>query len=69
LQIHPRGDENYLPPELKFVALDASGKVIAEEKAGIYREWVQLDISGTPGEQFSVTIKSNEAVLVRNFVI
>ncbi len=69
LQIHPRGNEIYLPSELNFVALDTSGKVIAEEKSGIYREWVQLDISGEPGEQFSVTIESNDAVLVRNFII
>jgi Protein of unknown function (DUF1822) len=69
VQIHPRGNEIYLPSELKFVALGTSGEVIAEGKSGIYREWVQLDISGTPGEQFSVTIESNDAVLVRNFVI
>lgn len=69
LQVHPIGSKN-LPYSLKFVAIDTiSGKTIVEDQAGNYREWIQLNLNGKPGEEFNIRIELGDVSVTQNFII
>lgn len=69
LQVHPIGSKN-LPYSLKFVAIDTtSGQTIVQDQAGNYREWIQLNLNGKPGEEFSIRIELGDASVTQNFII
>ena len=68
LQVHPTGSKT-LPPGLKCVAFDKFGKILLKVQAKNADNWIQLDISGTPGEQFSVEVALSDASATQNFVI
>lgn len=69
LQVHPIGSKN-LPESLKFVAIDTtSGQTIVQDKAGNYREWIQLNLNGQPGEEFSIKIEVADVSVTQSFVI
>jgi len=69
LQVHPIGSKN-LPESLKFVAIDTtSGQTIVQDKAGNYREWIQLNINGKSGEEFSIRVEVGDLSVAQNFVI
>lgn len=68
LQVHPIGRKN-LPDGLEFVAIDTtSGQTIVQDKAGERREWIQLNLNGKPGEEFSIKIELGEVSVAQNFV-
>lgn len=68
LQVHPT-DSPYLPVGLKFAVLDAFGKTLREDQANNKREWLQLNISGKPGEKFSVKVELGRDSMTKNFLI
>jgi hypothetical protein len=69
LQVHPVDGQTSLPIGLKFLAFDNLLRVIAENQVESNREWIQLNISGQPGEEFSVKVELNDISVIRNFVI
>lgn len=69
LQIHPSGSQIYLPPALQLVVLDETGVVFLEAQARSADNYLQLQFSGLPGEQFSVKVALAEASITENFVI
>lgn len=69
LQVHPIGSTN-LPDHLKFVAIDTtSGQTIVQDQAGNYREWIQLNLNGKPGEEFNIRIELGDVSVTQNFII
>jgi hypothetical protein len=69
LQVHPAGNQVYLPPLLQLIVLDESGLVFLEAIARSADNYIQLQFSGLPREQFSVKIALGEASLMEDFIV
>lgn len=69
LQVHPSGNQIYLPPALQLIVLDETGKVFLEAQARSVDNYIQLQFSGLPGEKFSIKVALGEASLTEDFVI
>lgn len=69
LQVHPSGSRTYLPPALQLIVLDETGLIFLEVQARSADNYIQLQFSGLPGEQFSVKVALGEASITENFVI
>ncbi len=69
LQIYPTGRQIYLPPSLQMIVLDESGATCLETEARSADNWIQLEFSGQPGEQFSVKVALEDISITENFVI
>ena len=68
LQVHPMGNQTYLPPSLQLIVLD-DGSTFLEAESRNADDYVQLEFSGTPGEQFSVRVALGNASIQEDFVI
>lgn len=69
LQVHPSGDQIYLPPALQLIVLDETGVIFLEAQARSADNYIQLQFSGLPGEKFSVKVALGEASITEDFVI
>jgi hypothetical protein len=69
LQVHPTGDRTYLPPHLQLTVLDEAGLIFLEAEARSADNYIQLQFSGLPGEQFSVRVALGDTSVVEDFVI
>ncbi|NEO72278.1 DUF1822 family protein [Moorena sp. SIO3H5] len=69
LQVYPTGNKTYLPPNLTLTVLDASGTVFLEAQARQIDNYIQLQFSGLPGEQFSVEVALGDARIIEDFAI
>jgi hypothetical protein len=68
LQVYPTGGA-FLPPLLQLTVLDESGSIFLEAQARSADNYIQLQFSGLPGEQFSVKVALGDASVVEDFVI
>ena len=70
LQLYPTGDNLYLPPHLQLSLLDESGLTLLDtDPTKSLNTCEQIQLSGSPGEKFTVKIVLEGAVLKENFVI
>ncbi|NEO80505.1 DUF1822 family protein [Moorena sp. SIO4G3] len=69
LKVYPTGSKTYLPPNLTLTVLDASGTVFLEAQARQIDNYIQLQFSGVPGEQFSVEVALGDARIIEDFTI
>jgi hypothetical protein len=69
LQVHPIGEQLYLPPLLQLTVLDESGLIFLEAQARNADNYIQLQFSGVPGEQFSVKVSLGDASVIEDFVL
>jgi hypothetical protein len=69
LQVHPAGNQIYLPPLLQLIVLDEFGLVFLETQARNADNYIQLQFDGLPGEQFSVKVALGDASITEDFVI
>ncbi len=69
LQVYPTGNTAYLPEDLQLIVLDESGQVLRQVTARPADIYIQLKLSGTTGERFSVRVALGESGLTENFVI
>lgn len=69
LQLHPTGNQIYLPPLLQLTVLDESGLVFLEAQARSADNYIQLQFSGLPGEQFSVRVALGDASIMEDFIV
>lgn len=76
LQIYPSRGQTYLPQGLKLTvlqasgepAIDAEGKFLeAEAKTNSY--YIQRQVMGTPGENFSIRITLENTSVIQKFII
>lgn len=68
IQVHPTGNQIYLPPQLQLFILDES-RVFLEAKARDADNYIQLQFSGLPGELFSVKVTLGDASITEDFTI
>ncbi len=69
LQVHPTGNQMYLPPLLQLTVLDESGLVFLEAQARSADNYIQLQFKGLPGEQFSVKVALGDVSVMEDFVV
>lgn len=69
LQLHPTGNQLYLPPLLQLIVLDELGAIFLEAKARRADNYIQLQFSGSVGERFSVKVALGEVSITEHFVI
>lgn len=69
LQVHPVGDQPYLPPRLELAVLEPTDAVFMQVQARQADNYIQLQFSGEPGERFKIRIQMDEAQYIEEFVI
>jgi Protein of unknown function (DUF1822) len=69
LQLHPTGNQVYLPEGVKLTVLDESGEVFLEAQARSADNYIQLQFRGEMQEQFSVGISLGEMSIREYFMI
>lgn len=69
LQVHPAGSHIYLPPGLQLIVLDESGATFLEVQSRSADNYIQLELSGHPGERFFVQVALGDACITEEFVI
>jgi hypothetical protein len=69
LQLHPTGNQIYLIAGVQLTVLDESGIVFLETQARSADNYLQLQFTGEPREQFSVKVTLNDSSVTENFVI
>ncbi|MBD3882269.1 DUF1822 family protein [Phormidium tenue FACHB-886] len=68
LQVHPT-QQAYLPANLRLTVLDGAGNPFLEAESRGADNYIQLQFSGVPGEQFVVQVAIGDACVVEQFVI
>ena len=68
LQVHPT-HQAYLPAELRLTVLDEDGNIFLEAQSRGADNYLQLQLSGLPGERFAVQVAIADARVVEQFVI
>lgn len=69
LRVYPTGRQIYLPPTLQLIISDESGATCLEAQARSDDNWIQLEFSGEPGEQFSAKVALGDVSITEDFVI
>jgi hypothetical protein len=69
LQLHPTGNQIYLPEGVKLTVLDQSKEVFLEAQARSADNYIQLQFRGDIQERFSVQISLGDMSFTENFII
>jgi hypothetical protein len=69
LQVHPTGDQPYLPAGLELAVLEPTEEVFMQARSRQADNYIQLQLSGAPGERFKVRLSLEEASYIEEFVI
>lgn len=69
LQLHPTGNQIYLPEAVKLTVLDESGEVFLEAQARSADNYIQLQLRGDLQERFSVQISLGDMSFTEHFII
>jgi hypothetical protein len=69
VEVHPKSDQTYLPPNLRLMVLDNLGEAVMEAIARSANNFIQLQFSGDPGERFSAKVALGDVSVSENFVI
>lgn len=69
LRVYPAGGQIYLPPNLQLIVLDESGDTCLKAQARNVDNWMQLEFTGEPGEQFGVKLALRDVSITEYFVI
>ncbi len=69
IELKPHLSQNYLPTNLQIILLDEEQQAIIDTKVEELKQHIQLDLSGEPGERFSIKIILGEASVREYFVI
>lgn len=69
LELKPANGQVYLPANLQIMLFDEYGKAIIDTKSEESKQHIQLDLSGEPGERFSIKIALGEVSFSENFIV
>jgi hypothetical protein len=69
LQLHPTGNQLYLPEGAQLTVLDDTETVFLEAQARSADNYIQLQLRGDMGERFSVRVALNGISITEQFVI
>ena len=69
VEVQPANCRNYLPPNLQLILLDEYEQEIIDTKTTEYNQHIQLDLTGEPGERFSLKIVLEEIIFREHFIV
>jgi len=69
LQLYPTGEQTYLPSLLKLTVLDSSGAVFLEAQARDSDNYIQLQLRGLTGEEFSIEVALGDIKVTEHFMV
>lgn len=69
LQVHPASGRPYLPSDLELAVLEASDTIFMEARARQADNYIQLQLSGEPGERFQVRLQLEGIRYLEEFVM
>ncbi|GBE91188.1 DUF1822 family protein [Nostoc cycadae] len=69
LQLHPTGNQVYLPEGVKLTVLDESGEIFLEAQARSADNYIQLQFRGEIQEKFIVAISLDDMSIREHFII
>jgi hypothetical protein len=68
VQLHPAGEERYLPPQIKLMLLSQAGKKLQEVRSRTQDNYIQLkSFKGRSGIPFSIVVSLGDSCLCENF--
>ena len=67
VELKPANNRIYLPANLQLILLDEDEQSIIDTKTKESNQHIQLDLSGEPGERFSIKIVLGEVSFQRKF--
>jgi len=69
LRLYPGDQAIHLPPNLQLILLDTGGNPCMEAKSRSADDWMQLEFSCQPQEQFSVNVVFDKMKINEQFVV
>lgn len=69
LQIHPTGEQTYLPPGLQLKVLYESGKTFRQVCSGQTDNCIQFQFSAQLGDRFAIEVKLGEDRTIEHFCV
>lgn len=69
VELMPANNRTYLPANLQLILLDEQEQAIIDTKTKEHNQHIQLDLSGEPGEYFSIKVVLGEASFREDFII
>lgn len=69
LQLYPTGGQRYLPPNLQLLVLEEAGVTFLEAQSRQRDNYIQLRLSGSSGERFSIQVQLGNSSVVEHFII
>ncbi|MGQ4649534.1 DUF1822 family protein [Lyngbya aestuarii] len=69
IKVQPTKGQTYLPENLLLMVLDEAGQVVMDARAKSANQNIQLELTGEPGDSFSVKVTLDEVSVTENFVV
>ncbi|MGK7917472.1 MAG: DUF1822 family protein [Prochloraceae cyanobacterium] len=69
VQVHPTGEQRYLPPALQLMVLDESGAIFLSAQSRTTDNYIQLQFRGEPGEKFSIKVALGDVSITEDFLL
>ncbi|MBV6624866.1 MAG: DUF1822 family protein [Rivularia sp. (in: Bacteria)] len=69
IELKPHSNQNYLPANLQIILLDEYNQAILDTKTEQSNQHIQLDLTGEPGERFSIKIALGKNSFSEYFII
>ncbi|HAA28739.1 MAG TPA: hypothetical protein DCE56_14945 [Cyanobacteria bacterium UBA8553] len=70
VQVHPVGEETYLPPNLRLALLSQAGDILQDVQSRSQDNYIQLKrFRGNPGESFNIQVAFGNATMTETFEI
>ena len=70
VQVHPVGEETYLPPNLRLALLSEAGDILQDVQSRSQDNYIQLKrFRGNPGESFNIQVAFGDATMTETFEI
>lgn len=69
VELMPANNRTYLPANLQLILLDEDEQEIIDTKTKEHNQHIQLDLSGEPGERFSLKVVLGEASFREDFIV
>ena len=67
--MQPIGSQTYLPPLLELIVIYETGATFLQAQARSKDNYIQLEFSGEPREQFSIKVVLGDASITEDFVL
>ncbi|HEY9631882.1 MAG TPA: DUF1822 family protein [Coleofasciculaceae cyanobacterium] len=69
VEVQPPADQTYLPLNLQLILLDEDGEAVINAHTRSDNKTIQFELTGEPGDRFSVKLALGDISVTENFVI